>query len=356
MSGPSTFGYTAWPVDDRPQVVVWEATGACALACRHCRASAQHRPRPDELTTAECRDLLAQVARVRPQVFVVTGGDPLERADLFSLLAEARALGLRTAVAPSVTPLLDRPAVARLAASAVVGVQLSLDAADARTHDRFRGQVGTFSRTLQACAWVREEGIPLTVATTVARHNAEQLPELYDLVRTLDVVRWSLFFLVPTGRARATEMVDPEFAQAIQTWLAAISPDTPFLLKTTEAPHIRRLVAESRPGGWGPRSIGDGKGFLFIAANGDLCPSGFLPLPAGSAKTDDILDVYRSHPLFRALRDPDALTGPRCRRCAYRAVCGGSRSRAYAVHGDPLADDPLCAYEPPAAAGEGGPP
>lgn len=389
MNRRSTFGYTTWDVEDRPLVVIWEATRACALACRHCRATAQRRPGPDELTTAEARSMLVQVARIQPQIFVITGGDPLERADLFDLIAFARELGLRVSLAPSVTPLLDRQAVARLRTLGCAGMQVSLDGADAATHDRFRGHPGTFARTLETCAWIREEGLPLTVGTTVARHNAEQLAEMYELVSGLDVVRWSLFFLVPTGRARAQDMIPPEYAEAVLVWLESISRDAPFMIKTTEAPQIRRVLASLPPdrnrsgalaaartpgvaadrrgpaqaapsepapiGGQpgGTRStIADGRGFVFIAADGDICPSGFLPLAAGNARADDVLNVYRTHPLFRALRDPDALTGPRCRRCSYRYVCGGSRSRAYALSGDPLGDDPLCAYEPPTRVAE----
>ena len=346
MKERSTFGYTAWDVEDRPQVVIWEATRACALACRHCRASAQRRARPDELGTVAARALIAQVARMRPQVFVVTGGDPLERADLYDLISHAHGLGLRVSLAPSVTPLLDPPAVTRLAALGIGAVQVSLDGPDAETHDRFRGHVGTFARTLETCAWIRDAGVRLMVGTTVARHNAEQLDEMYDLVASLGAARWNLFFLVPTGRARADEMIDPSFAQAILTWLVLISRDAPFAIKTTEAPQIRRVMTGQGPVPAGHTTVADGKGFVFIAANGDICPSGFLPLPAGNSRNDDILEVYRSHPLFRALRDPEALTGPRCSRCSHRAVCGGSRSRAYAVHGDPLGDDPLCAYLP----------
>lgn len=346
MIGRSTFGYTAWDVEDRPQVVIWEATRACSLACRHCRATAQRRPRPDELDTQAARSLLTQVAGMHPQVFVITGGDPLERADLFDLITEARALGLRVSLAPSVTTLLDRDAVTRLADLGCGAVQISLDGADAVTHDRFRGYPGTFVRTMDTCAWIREAGLPLMVGTTVARHNSEQLGAMYDLVAGLGVMRWSLFFLVPTGRARPAEMIAPEYAEAVLIWLALISRDAPFSIKTTEAPQIRRVLAGQRTAEPHPATIGDGKGFVFLAANGDICPSGFLPLPAGNTRTDDILQVYRTHPLFRSLRDPDALTGPRCGRCSYRRVCGGSRSRAFAIHGDPLADDPLCAHVP----------
>ena len=354
MNERSMFAYTASDLEDRPLVVIWEATRACALACRHCRATAQRRPGPDELTGAEARGLLAQIGRIHPPVFVLTGGDPLERADLFDLIAEARASGLRVSVAPSVTPRLDRPTIARLAALGCAGLQISLDGADAETHDRFRGHRGTFARTLETCAWIREEGLALSVGTTVGVHNAEQLDEIYDLVATMGVVRWDLFFLIPTGRARAEEMISPTFAEAVWIWLRAIRQDAPFRITTTEAPQFRRVLAGRDARLAAQASIGDGKGFVFIAANGDIYPSGFLPFAAGNTRTDDLLAVYRGHPLFRALRDPDALTGPRCRHCAYRRVCGGSRSRAYAVYGDPLADDPLCGSIPlhPAEAGE----
>lgn len=354
----SRFGFTDWDVADRPQVVIWEATRACALACRHCRARAQRRPGPDELSTSEARALLETIAAMAPAIFVITGGDPLRRSDLFDLLACARTLGLRVSLAPSVTPDLDGAAMRRMADGGCVGVQFSLDGADAAAHDRFRGQPGTFARTLEACRWAHEVGIPLTIATTVTRQNAERLPVLRGLVESLGVVRWSLFFLVPTGRARPEEMVSADQAEAILVWAKAASETSPFVIKTTEAPQIRRLLGEP-DGRQGAATIADGRGFVFVAANGDICPSGFLPLAAGNVRGDDLLEIYRHAPLFRSLRDPDALRGPRCGRCRYRSVCGGSRSRAYAVFGDPLADDPLCAYDPQAApippTEEGGP-
>gem|GEM_PF-48931 len=347
----SNFGYTDWDVADRPQVVIWEATRACALACRHCRASAQRRPRPDELRTDEARGLLRQIAAVRPQIFVITGGDPLERPDLFDLMEDARALGLRVSVAPSVTPLLHTAALEHLARAGCAGIQLSLDGADAATHDRFRGQPGVFAATLEACATIRRLGLPLTLATTVARHDVHQIDALYALVGSLHPVRWSLFFLVPTGRARAEEMIAAEAAEAVLLRLRRFAADAPFAIKTTEAPAIRRLLLAGGSAPQARATIGDGRGFLFLAANGDICPSGFLPLVAGNVRQDDVLEVYRRHPIFLQMRDPGALRGPRCGRCEYRAVCGGSRSRAYAITGDPLGDDPLCAHVPGAAGG-----
>ncbi len=349
----SLFGFTDWDVDDRPQVVIWEATRACALACRHCRASARPRPGPDELTAVEGEKLVAQVAAAKPQTFVMTGGDPLERPDLWHLMRLARTLGLRPALAPSATPRLTQEAVRQAAAAGCTGIQLSIDGADAKEHDGMRGHPGTFARTLEACGWVREAGLALTVATTVTRHNVERMAEMCALVERLGVARWSVFFLVPTGRARAQDMVPPAVAEAVLIWLHSIAPSVPFAIKTTEAPQIRRLALASGRPAPGRHGIGDGRGFAFVSATGDICPSGFLPLPAGNVRSDDLLATYRHHPLFRSLRDPDALRGERCGVCPHRAWCGGSRSRAYAVSGDPLGDDPLCLYEPqPAARGE----
>ncbi len=341
----SRFGMVNWRVDERPLVVIWEATRACQLACRHCRASAQRRPLPGELDTLAARELIGQVRALNPPIFVITGGDPLERADLWSLLADARAAGLRTFLAPSATPRLTTESLAAAEAVGCAGVQLSLDGATAQTHDRFRGIAGTFERTVAAAGWVRGRGLALSVATTVTRDNADELPSIAQQVAAMGAGMWSVFFLVPTGRGRKEQAVDPERADQILRWLVDASRTLPFRVKTTEAPQIRRLVAgdmAERP----TAGIGDGRGFAFIAYNGDVWPSGFLPVAAGNVRDRSLAEIYRDSPLFRQLRDPEALRGPRCGRCPHRALCGGSRSRAYAYSGDPLGDDPLCAYVP----------
>lgn len=343
----SRFGVVSWPVAERPMVVIWEATRACQLACRHCRAKAQRRPLPHELNTADARALIDQVALLRPMVFVITGGDPLERADLFLLMGHASGRGLPTHLAPSATPLLTEYALRTAVEVGCQGVQLSLDGSTAATHDRFRGVVGTFNRTLAAAGWAAELRLPLSVATTVTVDNADDLPAIADRVEAMGAGLWSVFFLVPTGRGRREQEVSPERAEAILGWLAEDAGRRPFRVKTTEAPQIRRLIAD-RPAP-GASGIGDGRGFVFVAHDGEVWPSGFLPLPVGNVRERALGDIYRDAPLMRQLRDPEALTGPRCGTCAHRALCGGSRSRAYAHGGDPLGDDPLCAH---VAAGE----
>ena len=328
----------SWDVDARPMVVIWEATRACQLACRHCRAKAQRRPLPDELNTEEARQLIEQIAAVEPMIFVITGGDPLERRDLWEQVHYAVGSGLTTFLAPSATDLLTQEAILLAQSAGVAGIQLSLDGASATTHDRFRGVRGTFARTMDAARWAGQAGVSLSVATTVTRDNADELPEIAERVREMGARMWSLFFLVPTGRGRPEWEVDPRRAEEILHWLVETGPSLPFRVKTTEAPQIRRMAAVGQVG----TRIGDGAGFVFIAYNGEVYPSGFLPLSVGNVRSDSLGDIYRTAPLMKELRDPDALHGPRCGRCPDRALCGGSRSRAWAHSGDPLGDDPLC--------------
>jgi len=329
-----------WPVHERPMVVIWEATRACQLACRHCRARAQRRPLPGELDARQAEALIDQVARMHPAVFVITGGDPLERADLWCLVRYAAAAGLETYLAPSATSRLTAQSVQMAVSSGCVGMQLSLDGSSALTHDRFRGVRGTFERTLEAAAWCRDVKMPLSIATTVTRENADDLPALATQVTAMGARMWSLFFLVPTGRGRKDLEVAPRRADEILHWLVDVSQSWPFRVKTTEAPQIRRIIAPRAPGT--KSSIGDGRGFVFVAYNGDVYPSGFLPITVGNVKEQPLLEIYRTSPLMKQLRDPLALRGSRCGSCVHRALCGGSRSRAYAHTGDPLGDDPLC--------------
>ena len=365
---------------ERPFLVIWETTRACALVCRHCRADAQHDPHPLQLTTEQGRRLLDEVAAFgRPSPLVVlTGGDPFERDDLVELVAHGRQAGLSMALAPSVTPRATRDRFEQLAAAGAKAVSISLDGATAATHDGFRGVDGVFDATLGVCATIVELGLRLQVNTTVTADNLDELPDVLGRVLDLDAFLWSVFLLVPTGRGRLLPPLDARTVEDVLHWLVDVGNH--LAVKTTEAPHFRRVVLQrERVGGadaavaFGlgdsyrrlsaaldrivrelstptrrprpPLDINAGRGFVFIDHIGVVYPSGFLPIPAGSVRERPLSDVYRHAPLFRRLRDPSWLGG-RCGRCEYRAVCGGSRSRAYAVTGDPLAQEPTCVHEP----------
>jgi radical SAM protein len=342
-----------------PMLVYWETTLACGLACRHCRATAQAERSPLELTTEEGYRLLDEITRFgRPFPHVVfTGGDPLNRPDLHDLVRGATERGIGASLAPAATPLLTQEVMESLREAGIQNISLSLDGSTAERHDGFRMVEGTFDKTLQAARWARAAGLPIQVNTLVTDQTLADLPAVYELLLSMDIMRWSLFMLITTGRGSALQEVSPVQSEKLNAWLFEVSKSAPFQVKTTEATHYRRLavrelekagmdfaaiLATSVGRGFGIR---DGNGIVFVNHDGTVNPSGFLPIPLGNVRTHSIVDLYRDHPLMRDLRTPEAFKG-RCGRCEFSRVCGGSRARAYAWTGDPLESDPLCPYVP----------
>ncbi len=346
-----------------PLVVIWEVTRACDLACVHCRAEAIPRRESGELTLGEGTNLVRQIREFGRPIFVLTGGDPLKRPDIFSLIRAGAEAGLATNLSPSGTPLLTHGVLLRARDSGLRGISISLDGSGADIHDRFRGVPGSFRWSLDGAASSIALGLRLQINTTLTRHNLEDLPAIADLVGRLEAKRWAIFLLVPTGRANADQQITAEECEEVFRWLHRISRTAPFRIKVTEGPHYRRVVLEQIEaqkrapdpstrhewaGSGGGRFVtgtSDGSGFLFVNFKGDIQPSGFLPLTAGNVRSDSLVKIYREHPLFVALRDPEQLRG-RCGRCEFRSACGGSRARAYATTGDYLAEDPACSYVP----------
>ncbi|NIC00490.1 TIGR04053 family radical SAM/SPASM domain-containing protein [Halobacterium sp. R2-5] len=337
--------------DERPFVLIWEVTQACELACEHCRADATPDRHPDELTTAEGKALLEDVRRFGDgQLVVLSGGDPLAREDTVEFVEYGTDIGLRMTVTPSGTRSLSTEAVRALADAGVKQLAVSIDGATPESHDSFRGETGSFEETVRAARDAREAGVPLQVNTTVCSQTVDDLPAIRDLVRELGAVLWSVFFLVPVGRGRVLDPISPERAEDVMEFLDDVSREEEFGVKTTEAPHFRRVRAQQAQarGGSGPQRRGGitaGDGFAFVSHTGDVYPSGFLPESAGNVREESVVDVYRNSDLFESLREKDELQG-KCGACSFRHVCGGSRSRAYAVTGDPLGSDPLCPHVP----------
>jgi radical SAM protein len=339
-----------------PARVYWELTRACDLACRHCRAEAYRERGPDELATAECERVLDSLARShvpKPHV-IFTGGDPLKRPDLVTLVRAAVARGLAVSVAPSATVGITHAVVGELKDAGVSAMSLSLDGPSAAHHDSVRGMLGCFGWTLAAAQRIVTAGIPLQINTLVTADTEPLLDDTVEIVAGLGATRWSLFFLVTVGRGRVLAPVDPVTCERRLRWLAANAGRWPFAVSTTEAPHYRRVViqrmrAAGRSGreiatnghGWGIR---DGNGIMFISAGGEVMPSGFLPLVAGNVRRADPLHVYRDAPIFRDLRTSSLLRG-RCGACEFRVLCGGSRARAWAASGDAFGEDPLCGWQ-----------
>lgn len=342
-------------------IVFYETTRACDLACRHCRADAQRECDPNELSTAAAKSMIADVARFpTPPLLVLTGGDPIKRRDVFELIEFARLTGLQVAMTPSATPLVTTSVVRRLKEAGLHRLAVSLDGCDAAAHDDFRQVRGSFARTLRIIDDARRITLPVQVNTTVGRHNVQQLARVADLLAGRDIVLWSVFFIVPTGRATAEQRLAAGEVEAAFAELHRLSRLHSFPIKTTEAPHYRRFSLQQAKGTAAARAsvsapgmagTNDGKGIAFVSHTGEIYPSGFLPIPCGQAPRDSIVRVYQDADLFRALRDADRLAG-KCGACEFKNLCGGSRARAFATTGDPLAEEPDCQYLPPRRAKE----
>ena len=343
-----------------PMLVYWEMTQACGLACRHCRAEAVSTSHPDELTYEEGKKLLHQIAAFdKPTPHLVfTGGDPLRRADLFDLIDEARALGINVSITPSATADLTIDVLAKLKAHGIDSFGLSLDGSTAARHEAVRGIEGCFDWTIAAAKAAATLGVPIQINTLVSEETVDDLPAVYELLkREFPVMRWSLFFLIEVGRGKVLQPITTERGERLMNWIYDLSKSAPFAVATTEAPSYRRVaLSRMREAGmvaaeiertpvYRGFGIRDGHGIMFISNQGDICPAGFLPLAMGNVRHDQLLDVYRSAPMFQALHNPNLFKG-KCGRCEYRALCGGSRARAFAATGDPLASDPFCHYEP----------
>ncbi len=345
--------------DRAPMLVYWETTLACGLACRHCRATAVPERSPLELTTQEGLGLLDRIlgfGQPLPHI-VFTGGDPLRRPDLEELVIGATERGIGASLAPAVTPDFTKARLASLKAAGIQTISLSLDGSSPELHDGLRGVPGTFAMTMEAATWAHEVGLPIQVNTLVTDTTLADLPAIYEVVGKMGILRWSLFFLISVGRGSVLREITPAQSEKLFGWLYDLSAVAPFQIKTTEATHYRRVATRrmqqdgkteeeilrtSVGRGFGVR---DGNGIIFVAHDGNVYPSGFLPLAVGNVRTDDLVALYREHPVFRSLRDTSQFKG-RCGACSYVERCGGSRARAYAWTGDVLEADPLCPYVP----------
>ncbi|MCA9240370.1 MAG: TIGR04053 family radical SAM/SPASM domain-containing protein [Planctomycetales bacterium] len=344
-----------------PLMFYYEVTQACDLVCQHCRASAQPEAHPGQLSPEESRALIDQVASFpKPPTLVFTGGDPLKRPDLLDLVHHARQHGLRVALTPSATPLATRDALREAQQAGVSCLGVSLDGADAATHDGFRGWSGSHARTMEMLTDAAALGLPVQVNTTVTKRNVEQLDALADQLAQHRIMMWAVFFLVPVGRGVEEQRLTAQECEQVFGVLWRQSQQQPYAIKTTEAPHYRRFVMQQQGdplagrqdshGRRAPLGIRDGKGIMFVAHDGQIYPAGFLPLACGRFPEDSVVVAYQRHSTFLALRDHDQLHG-KCGICEYRAACGGSRSRAYAVTGEPMGEEPDCAYQPDGAGG-----
>ncbi|SDZ74681.1 radical SAM protein, BA_1875 family [Thalassobacillus cyri] len=365
--------------NENPFIVIWELTRACELKCLHCRAEAQYMRDPRELSFEDGKKLIDDIYEMENPMLVFTGGDPLMRPDVFDIAEYAVKKGVRVSMTPSATPNVTKEAMEKAKEVGLSRWAFSLDGPNAAVHDHFRGTSGSFNLTMNAIKYLHELQMPIQINTVISRYNYDHLDEMAALIEELDCVLWSVFFLVPTGRGQEKDMITPVEHEKTFKWLYELSKRVPFDIKTTAAQHYRRVVIQNKMRessqttankeinyqdalmngttgqidglGRAPKGVNDGNGFVFISHIGDVYPSGLLPIKAGNVKETPLATIYRESEVFKNLRNTDAYKG-KCGVCEFRHVCGGSRSRAYAMTGDYMESEPYCVYIPKALRGK----
>ncbi len=385
----------------KPRLIFWEVTKGCNLRCIHCRASATELSSPTDLPTDRALDIITQIAGYASPILVLSGGEPLYRRDIFQLARVATDKGLRVALATNGT-MVTKELARRIVNSGVRRVSISLDGADALTHDTFRGIPGAFDAAVYGLRNLKELGMSVQINMTIARHNARQLPQVLDLARGLGADALHTFLLVPVGCGvdiAAEQMVPPEEYEKMLNWFYDRSLEGGIELKATCAPHYFRVARQRRaadrraaappagspaigptdmmmpgstgvvirPNGAHPHAAKNaehagmgghpdgmnamtkgclaGTGVCFISHEGEVFPCGYLPAIAGDLRKQTFADIWENSVVFQELRDTDNLKG-KCGCCEFRNICMGCRARAYAATGDYLDEEPFCVYQP----------
>jgi radical SAM protein with 4Fe4S-binding SPASM domain len=362
-------------VTHKAYAVSWNLTQRCNLFCAHCYMSAAPgAPAAGELDTAECRRVMAEIAQVNPSVFLIlTGGEPLIRKDLYELAARGREHGFTVVVGTN--GVLLRETQARLLRQhGVQGASLSLDSTDPGRHDAFRHLPGAWHGAVRATEALRAEGLDFSIHMSVTDWNVDEIPAMIDLAGALGARVLNFFFLVRTGRGERLTDITPERYEAILTYLARVQGvggdeaagrsvfdggEDPWsvpagragglLIRAKCAPHFRRILWELDPrspllANYAHGACPAGRAYCRITPEGDVTPCPYMPVSAGNLRQAGFAELWEHGRVFGDLRA--GRLGGRCGACEFREVCGGCRCRAYAVHGDYLAEDPACAYEP----------
>lgn len=366
-----------------PRLVFWETTAGCNLRCIHCRrVTVADQLLPQDLTTREAFHMIDEIAKVGHPVFVLSGGEPLFRPDIFEIARYATDAGLPVALATNGT-LIDDEVAGRARDSGIQRASISFDGVDAATHDAFRGLQGSFDAAVRGFRALRKAGIPVQINTTVANHNKEQLDSMVHMAKDLDAVGLHLFLLVPVGcgvEIAEEQMINAQEYERVLNWMYDMErTETGLQLKATCAPHYFRIMhsrraEERREGGTGdlpasydrqvhghkPGHPGGhpqgqmhaatkgclaGTGVCFVSHKGEVFPCGYLPVEAGNIRRQAFADIWQDSKLFAEMRDPDLLEG-KCGYCQFKKVCSGCRARSFGVTGNYLAEEPFCVYEP----------
>lgn len=357
--------------NENPFIVIWEVTRACQLKCIHCRADAQLKPDPNELSNEEGFKLIDQIYEMNNPMLVFTGGDCMMREDLYDLADYAVKKGMRVSMTPSATANVTKEKMEKAKEVGLSRWGFSLDGPTPEIHDHFRGTPGSFDLTIEKVKYLNELEMPLQINTVISRYNYDHLEQMAELVKDLKAIMWYIFLLVPTGRGQLDACLTPVEHEKVFKWLYELGKTAPFDIKTTAAQHYRRVVLQEKVREnkldkdsiryedtitkdmasvidglkRAPKGVNDGNGFIFVSHTGDVLPSGLLPIKLGNIREKPLKEIYRESPILKEIRNPDLYKG-KCGVCEYRFVCGGSRSRTYAVTGDYLESEPYCVYVP----------
>ena len=340
-----------------PLLIAWEVTRTCNLNCKHCRASAKNKKYQNELTTEQCFRLLDNIALFSQPIIILTGGEPMLRPDIYQIARHGHELGLRMVMAPC-GMLIDETSVRQIKDAGIQAISISLDGADAKSHDGFRQVEGAFDIALQACRIARENNLPFQINTTITKHNLDELPRMMALAEQLGAITFNPFLLVPTGRGQelADQEISPEEYENVLQWLSNQRGQTKMQLRVTCAPHYQRIIHQSKtidnspPKGHPHQNISGcmgGKSFAFVSHIGKVQICGFLETAAGDVTANDFnfKDIWENSEFLQQIRDVDSYDG-KCGRCEYHNVCGGCRARTAAIQGNPFGSEPYCVYEP----------
>lgn len=300
------------------------------------------------------------------------------REDLYDLAEYAVKKGMRVSMTPSATENVTKENMERAKNAGLSRWGFSLDGPTAEIHDHFRGTPGSFDLTLDKIKYLNELNMPLQINTVISRYNYDHLEEMAKLVGEMQAVMWYIFLLVPTGRGQLDDCIKPTEHEQVFRWLYELSKTASFDIKTTAAQHYRRVVLQEKAREnkidkgeiryedsltmdqskiidglkRAPKGVNDGNGFAFVSHVGDVFPSGLLPIKGGNIRETPLAEIYREAKVFKDLRNPDNYKG-KCGVCEYRHMCGGSRSRTYAVTGDYMESEPFCVYIPLAMRNKG---
>jgi len=328
------------------RLIFWETTRGCNLRCIHCRADAELKRSPDELTQDEAEKFIDEVVSFSKPILILSGGEPLYRDDIFDIAKYASDKGLHVALASNGT--LITPEIAqKIKDSGIMRVSISIDGADAQTHDGFRGISGSFDKAILAIKYLQDKQIGTQINTTVSKHNVASLDKIIQLVRELKVNAFHVFMLVPVGcgvQIEETNQIEALQYEKVLEWLYEESKKPGLEIKATCAPHYYRIIRQK---GAKTQSKGclAGSNVCFLSYKGDIQPCGYLAVKVGNIRAKSFKNIWEHSDVFQKLRDP-TLLGGKCGYCEYRFVCEGCRARAYAKTGNFLDEEPFCVYEP----------